>query len=127
MSLLTIDAKASEKAKAMLGRMGKTVMRLSVTESGCAGMSYQFGAEDAPAASDIVVDADGFTIVVDRKSFLYVAGSEITYEEGLMSSGFRLNNPNAQGCCSCGTSFSITPWDGASQGCCSKPGTPTCK
>ncbi len=127
MSLLSINTKASEKAKAMLGRMGKSVMRLTVTDSGCAGMSYQFAAEDAPAASDIVVDADGFTIVVDRKSFLYVAGSEIIYEEGLMSSGFRLNNPNAQGCCSCGTSFSITPWDGSSQGCCSKPGTPTCK
>lgn len=127
MSLISINAKATEKAKAMLGRMGKSVMRLSVTDSGCAGMSYQFAAEDTPAASDIVVDADGFTIVVDRKSFLYVAGSEIIYEEGLMSSGFRLNNPNAKGACSCGTSFSITPLEGTPQGCCSKPGTPTCK
>jgi iron-sulfur cluster assembly accessory protein len=121
MSLLSINTKASEKAKMMLGRVGKSVLRLSVTPSGCAGMSYQFGPEEAPAPSDIVVEADGFKIVVDRKSFLYVAGSEITYDEGLMSAGFRLNNPNAQGCCSCGTSFSIEPWSGEQQGCCSKP------
>lgn len=121
-SLLSINTKAAEKAKMMLGRLGKSVLRLTVTPSGCAGMSYQFGPEDAPAASDIVVDADGFKIVVDRKSFLYVAGSEITYQEGLMSAGFRLNNPNAQGACSCGTSFSIEPWDGTEKGCCSKPG-----
>lgn len=122
MSLITINAKATEKAKMMLGRVGKSVLRLSVAPSGCAGMSYQFGPEDAPADSDIVVDADGFKIVVDRKSFLYVAGSEITYDDGLMSAGFRLNNPNAQGACSCGTSFSIEPWSGETQGCCSKPG-----
>lgn len=121
MSLLSIDAKAAEKTRTLLGRAGKSVLRLSVTESGCAGMSYQFGAEEAPSPSDIVVEAEGFKIVVDRKSFLYVAGSEITYEDGLMSAGYRLKNPNAQGGCSCGTSFSITPWDGATQGCCSKP------
>lgn len=121
MSLLTINEKAAEKAKTMLGRIGKSVMRLSVAPSGCAGMSYHFSPEDAPTASDIVVEADGFSVVVDRKSFLYVAGSEITYDDGLMSAGFRLNNPNAQGCCSCGTSFSIEPWSGEQQGCCSKP------
>lgn len=122
MSMLSIDSKAAEKAKSMLGRIGKSVLRLSVTDSGCAGMSYQFAPADTPEPSDIVVDADGFKVVVDRKSFLYVAGAEITYEDGLMSAGFRVNNPNAKGACSCGTSFSITPWDEASQGCCSKPG-----
>ena len=122
MSLISINPKASEKAKMLLGKLGKSVLRLTVSPSGCAGMSYQFGPDDAAAPSDIVVEADGFTIAVDRKSFLYVAGSEITYDDGLMSAGFRLNNPNSQGACSCGTSFSITPWDGTEKGCCSKPG-----
>lgn len=122
MSMISIDVKAAEKARTMLDRIGKSVLRLSVTDSGCAGMSYEFAPEDAPSPSDIVVEAEGFKVVVDRKSFLYVAGAEITYEDGLMSSGFRVNNPNAKGCCSCGTSFSITPWDGATEGCCSKSG-----
>lgn len=111
MSLLSIDATASEKARALLGRAGKTVLRLSVIDSGCAGLSYQFTPEDAPAASDVVFEADGFKVVVDRKLFLSVAGSEITYEEGGASSGFRVNNPNGQGCGSCN-----------SQGCGSKSG-----
>lgn len=121
MSLLSIDAKATEKARSMLGRVGKTVLRLSVADSGCAGMSYQFAPEDAPAPNDFVLEAEGFKVVVDRKMSLYVAGAEITYEDGLMAAGFRVNNPNARGACSCGTSFSITPWDGT-EGCCSKSG-----
>lgn len=123
MSMLSIDAKAAAKARSMLGSIGKSVLRVSVMDSGCAGMSYHFAPEDAPSPSDIVVEAEGFKVVVDRKSFLSVAGAEITYEDGLTSAGFRLNNPNAQGCCACGTSFSITPWDGTSQGACSRPGT----
>lgn len=111
MSLLSIDAKATEKARSMLNLAGKTVLRLSVTDSGCAGLSYQFTPEDAPAASDVVFEAEGFKVVVDRKSFLSVAGSEITYEEGPMSSGFSVNNPNTKGCGSCD-----------SQGCGSKSG-----
>lgn len=122
MSMLSIDAKAALKARSMLERIGKSVLRVSVQDSGCAGMSYSFMPESAPAQNDIVVEAEGFKIVVDRKSFLSVAGAEIIYEDGLSSAGFRLNNPNSKGSCACGTSFSITPWDGTSQGACTKPG-----
>lgn len=119
MSMISIDPKAAEKARGMLESIGKSVLRISVVDSGCAGMSYHFAPEDAPALDDIVVEAEGFKIVVDRKSFLCVAGAEIVYEDALMSAGFRLNNPNAKGRCACGTSFSITPWDGTPQGSCS--------
>ena len=50
---------------------------------------------------------DKFPIIVDKRSFLYVAGSQINYYDGLMASGFAVENPKANSTCGCGESFSI--------------------
>lgn len=105
--MITIDAKATEKAKAMLAKLGKPCLRLSVVSSGCSGLTYDFKPEEAPSPTDMVIEADGFKLLVDRKSLLYVAGSEITFEQSLMASGFRVKNPNSAGSCACGTSFTV--------------------
>ncbi len=59
---------------------------------------------------DAVVDlmtADGARLVVDRKSFLYLKGTELDYKEELMASGFNLRNPNVKRSCGCGSSFVV--------------------
>ena len=50
---------------------------------------------------------DIFKIIVDKRSFLYVAGSQINYHDGLMGNGFMVENPKANSTCGCGESFSI--------------------
>jgi iron-sulfur cluster assembly protein len=62
--------------------------------------------QDGPANRDILVQSNGVKIVVDPKSALYVAGSELDYIEALQGGGFKVKNPNAATTCACGESFS---------------------
>ena len=50
---------------------------------------------------------DEFHLICDKRSILYVAGSQIIYKDGLMASGFAVENPNANSTCGCGESFAI--------------------
>jgi iron-sulfur cluster assembly protein len=56
---------------------------------------------------DKVFVHDGVKLVVDRKSFLYLKGTELDYKEELMASGFSLRNPNVKRTCGCGSSFVV--------------------
>jgi iron-sulfur cluster assembly protein len=61
--------------------------------------------EGAPGANDKVCTSNGIKVFIDRKSALYLAAAEIDYLDGLMQSGFKITNPNAQTTCGCGQSF----------------------
>jgi iron-sulfur cluster assembly accessory protein len=76
---------------------------------GCAGFQYTLGFDDTKCeAADQVFQSQGLKIVCDPKSFLYLNGIEIDFEEGLMGRGFKFNNPNATGgSCGCGESFGV--------------------
>jgi iron-sulfur cluster assembly accessory protein len=56
---------------------------------------------------DEVYEQDGLKVIVDKKSLLYLSGTEIDYYEGIEKRGFTFNNPNAQKTCGCGSSFSV--------------------
>jgi len=83
-------------------------LRVGVKGGGCSGFSYTLGFDDSdPTVIDQVFDFDGIKIVADPKSFLYLNGVEIDFDEGLMSRGFVFKNPNASNSCGCGESFSV--------------------
>ena len=85
-------------------------LRLKVEGGGCSGFQYVLSF-DIWDDSDIVFWADKddekFPIIVDKRSFLYVAGSEVNYTDGLMGSGVTVENPKANSTCGCGESFSV--------------------
>ena len=56
---------------------------------------------------DKIFEHAGAKLVVDRKSFLYLNGTDPDYEESLMESGFMLQNPNVKRDCGCGASFVV--------------------
>jgi iron-sulfur cluster assembly protein len=56
---------------------------------------------------DKVFEHGGAKLVVDRKSFLYLNGTVLDYQDGLMSAGFNLQNPNVKRSCGCGSSFVV--------------------
>lgn len=90
-------------------RTAGSVVRVGVRGGGCSGLSYvlQFeGPEKVNPLTDAVIERDGVRIVVDRKSALFLAGTTLDYEEGLMGKGFTFKNPNARQTCGCGSSFS---------------------
>jgi iron-sulfur cluster assembly protein len=83
-----------------------TGLRVKVVGGGCSGLQYKMDL-DIERAGDKVFGTDDAKIFVDRKSFLYLNGTELDYNEGLMQSGFSLHNPNVKRSCGCGASFTV--------------------
>jgi len=81
-------------------------LRLGVQGGGCSGLSYVIRFEAQPAEHDRIFQFDKVRIFIDPKSFLYLHGMVLDYEETLMRQGFVFQNPNATKSCGCGTSFS---------------------
>jgi iron-sulfur cluster assembly protein len=82
-------------------------LRIAVKGGGCSGLSYVMEWAEQPREKDRVFEREGVRVFLDGKSFLYLAGSELVYEQTLMSSMFKVQNPNAKSLCGCGESFSV--------------------
>jgi iron-sulfur cluster assembly protein len=82
-------------------------LRVAVRGGGCSGLAYHLEWSDHPRDRDKVFSRNGVRIFVDPKSYLYLMGTELVYEETLMSSGFKLHNPNLKSACGCGDSFTV--------------------
>ncbi|WVZ82579.1 hypothetical protein U9M48_029832 [Paspalum notatum var. saurae] len=82
-------------------------LRIGVKQGGCSGMSYTMEFESRANASpdDSIVEYDGFAIVCDPKSLLFMFGMELDYSDALIGGGFSFQNPNATKTCGCGKSF----------------------
>ena len=109
--MLGITPEAIIKAK-QLQEHEDTGLRVKVRGGGCSGLEYVLSF-DYHDEKDIVFwskDEDGedyFHVICDKRSFLYVSGSQVIYKDGLMESGFAIENPNANSTCGCGESFAI--------------------
>jgi iron-sulfur cluster assembly protein len=82
-------------------------LRIAVKGGGCSGLAYSMEWNEKPRERDKIFERDGVRVFVDPKSYLYLIGTELVYEEGLMASGFKLQNPNVKAACGCGESFAI--------------------
>jgi iron-sulfur cluster assembly accessory protein len=104
--MITITVAAAAKLKELMAKEATEGqgLRVRVMGGGCSGYQYQL-AFDAPREGDRVIEHDGVKVVIDPKSLLFLAGTEIDYQEGLMGAGFAIKNPNAKGSCGCGQSF----------------------
>jgi len=81
-------------------------LRLGVQGGGCSGLSYVIRFENGPAERDRIFQFGDVRVFIDPKSFIYLHGMVLDYEETLLRQGFVFNNPNAQKSCGCGSSFS---------------------
>jgi len=104
--MITISPSAAQKIKVLIGDQPGKVLRVKVIGGGCAGLQYKLDIDEV-RAGDRSFERDGVAIVADRKSYLYLHGTELDYSEGLMESGFKLNNPNVKSSCGCGASFTV--------------------
>jgi iron-sulfur cluster assembly protein len=82
-------------------------LRLAVKGGGCSGLQYAMEWAEKPRERDKVFEREGVRVFVDPKSYLYLMGTELIFEETLMGSGFKLQNPNVKAACGCGESFTI--------------------
>lgn len=107
-----VSDKAREKVAHLMQEAGITAddsyfLRVGVVGGGCSGLSYKLDFDNETKPTDQVFEDNGVKVVVDRKSFLYLVGTELEYTGGLNGKGFVFNNPNASRTCGCGESFSI--------------------
>ncbi|HEX4757742.1 MAG TPA: iron-sulfur cluster assembly accessory protein [Terracidiphilus sp.] len=81
-------------------------LRLGVMGGGCSGLSYSIKFDSRPRERDRIFEFNGVRVFVDPKSFVYLHGMTLDYEETLMRQGFNFINPNSSRSCGCGSSFS---------------------
>tara|TARA_B110000438_G_C15616402_1_gene564532 strand:+ start:328 stop:684 length:357 start_codon:yes stop_codon:yes gene_type:complete len=105
---VTLTNNAAKRVNAILTGEKKDgyFLRVSVVGGGCSGMSYNLSFDNKEGEFDKIYDCNGIKVVCDVKSWFYVKGTEIDFSNDLLSGGFKLNNPNANRTCGCGTSFS---------------------
>ncbi|KAF5208437.1 Iron-sulfur cluster insertion protein erpa [Thalictrum thalictroides] len=82
-------------------------LRIGVKQGGCSGMSYTMDFENRANArpDDSVIEYNGFVIVCDPKSLLFIYGMQLDFSDALIGGGFSFKNPNATQTCGCGKSF----------------------
>ena len=105
---LTLTENAIQQVKTLLARdkLHDHALRISVTDGGCSGFSYQLHFEREQKPGDITLKLESVNIYVDPKSVPFLQGTTIDFVSGLYGGGFKFSNPNATGTCGCGTSFS---------------------
>ncbi len=82
-------------------------LRIAVKGGGCSGLSYDLSFDGKKMEGDELFEENGIEIVIDKKSILYLIGTELDFTDGLNGRGFKFSNPNATRSCGCGESFSI--------------------
>jgi iron-sulfur cluster assembly protein len=82
-------------------------IRVGVEGGGCSGLRYKLEFDSELRSDDKIFEDKGVRIVCDRKSFLYLVGTELDFSDGLNGDGFKFKNPNASRTCGCGDSFSL--------------------
>ena len=107
---IILSEAALRQVKSLQAQQGQDLcLRVGVRLGGCSGMSYMMDFEDLSKITpqDDVFDYDGFKIVCDRKSLLYLYGLMLDYSNAMIGGGFQFTNPNASQTCGCGKSFGV--------------------
>jgi iron-sulfur cluster assembly protein len=105
-----ISQKAAEKIKYFAdkdGITGNVGLRVAVKGGGCSGLTYDLTITDQERDSDKIVEQFGVKVMVDKKSYIYLVGTQLDFSDGLNGKGFVFENPNAKKACGCGTSFAV--------------------
>ena len=109
--MIKISEQAAKKVVELMNEAGLdtevSYLRVGVSGSGCAGLSYKMDFDEKNNEGDQIFEQNGIKIICDKKSLIYLLGTELTYSSGLNGKGFEWSNPNAGRVCGCGNSFSV--------------------
>ena len=106
---ITLSEAAAKEIRSIIKDQGlaeSVALRVGVKGGGCSGFSYVLDLTETSPENDEVMECHGIRILSDRKSYLYLNGTEIDFKDEVMGRGFVFKNPNATHTCGCGSSFS---------------------
>lgn len=105
---VSLTDQAATKVRNLLDQEGRDDLRLrvAVQPGGCSGLIYQLFFDERLMEDDLVREFSGVELVVDKMSSPYLEGATVDFEDTIQKQGFTIDNPNAQGSCACGDSFS---------------------
>ncbi|MEM8593796.1 MAG: iron-sulfur cluster assembly protein IscA [Pseudomonadota bacterium] len=105
---VTMTQSAIDHVSRSLDARGKGIgLRLGVKTTGCSGLAYVLEFVDEPNPEDNVFDVSGIRVVIDPKSLVYLNGTQLDFVKEGLNEGFEFSNPNAEGECGCGESFTV--------------------
>ena len=105
---VAVSARAAKRiAEILKSEPQPSMLRVAVTGGGCSGFQYSFALDEMKADDDLVLERDGAVVLIDSMSLDFLRGAEIDFVDDLIGASFKINNPNAQSSCGCGTSFSM--------------------
>ena len=107
--MITVTSNAVNHIKKLLSSrdIKPLGIKLGIETKGCSGLSYSMEFVDSPDEKDEVLNIENFKIYIDPKATLFLLGTTMDYEEGVLESGFKFINPNEKGRCGCGESFHV--------------------
>jgi len=111
---IAVTEKAANEVKRIIadqqaaGAAEKLYLRISVRGGGCSGFQNKLDLDTTfNEKTDMLSEQHGVSLIVDKKSMLYLQGAQIDFHEDLNARGFRITNPSAKGTCGCGSSYSM--------------------
>ena len=105
---ITLTEAAADRVKSFMEQRGKGVgLRLAVKTTGCSGMAYVMEYADVIENDDVIFEDHGVKLLIDRKSLVYLDGTELDFAREGLNEGFQFNNPNVKDMCGCGESFNV--------------------
>jgi iron-sulfur cluster assembly protein len=105
---ITMTSAAADRVRSFLNNRGKGLgLRVGVKTTGCSGLAYVLEFVDELNEDDQVFEQDGLKVIVDGKSLVYIDGTQLDFVKEGLNEGFQFNNPNVNGECGCGESFTV--------------------
>ena len=105
---IAMTAAAADRVRNFLHNRGKGIgLRVGVKTTGCSGLAYVLEFVDTLNEDDQVFEHDELKLVVDGKSLVYIDGTQLDFVKEGLNEGFQFNNPNVDGECGCGESFTV--------------------
>jgi iron-sulfur cluster insertion protein len=111
---ITLTEKAAAEVKRIIadqeaaGVAEKLYLRMRVVGGGCSGFQHKLDLDPTfNPKLDEVHDFHGVSVVIDKRSLLYLGGVTVDFHDDLNKRGFSVTNPTAKSTCGCGSSFSM--------------------
>ena len=107
----TLTEKAASEVRRIVAEQNlpeKLYLRLRVVGGGCSGFQHKLDLDpQVNEKLDETFESHGVSVVIDKRSLLYMTGVTVDFHDDLNKRGFSITNPQAKGTCGCGSSFSM--------------------